>query len=336
MDSNCRIVAEIGLAHEGSLGTALAMSKAAIKAGAQIIKFQVHHSDEESSNAEIFRTNFSRQDLTRWDYWKRTAFTKQEWLLLKTEIEGFGGVFAASVFSEYSIDLMQEIGTRILKLGSGDLNNSQLLEKLADFDGTLLMSTGMAYESEILEAVNWLRQSSCASDSAILQCTSMYPTPLEMVGLNVMVKIMQTYGINSGLSDHSQGISASLMAITQGASYIEKHVVFSQEMFGPDVSSSITFEQLKFLRTSLDEFKALSVPVNKDEITKNLKSTREIFGRSLALKKSLPKGHTLKLEDFCLRKPAGGLKWENRLDCKGKILRKPYLIGEILDFSYFT
>ena len=336
MDNNCRIVAEIGLAHEGSLGSAIALSKAAIRAGAHIIKFQVHHSDEESSNAEIFRTNFSRQDLTRWDYWKRTAFTRQEWLLLKTEVEAIGGVFAASVFSEYSIDLMQDIGTRILKLGSGDLNNAQLLEKLVDFDGTLLMSTGMAFESEILEAVNWLQESSCEPDSAILQCTTKYPTPIELVGLNVMVKIMQEYGVKSGLSDHSQGISASLMAIIQGASYIEKHVVFSHEMFGPDVSSAVTFEQLKFLRTSLDEIKVLSIPINKDDVTKNLEKTREIFGRSLALKKSFPKGHKLALEDFCLRKPAGGLKWDTRLMYEGKILSKPYWIGEILDLSYFS
>jgi len=336
MDNNCRIVAEIGLAHEGSLGSAIALSKAAIKAGAHIIKFQVHHSDEESSKAEIFRTNFSKQDLTRWDYWERTAFTKQEWLLLKMEVEAFGGVFAASVFSEYSIDIMQDIGTRILKLGSGDLNNAQLLEKLVDFNGTLIMSTGMAFESEVLEAVNWLKESSCKSDSAILQCSSIYPTPLESVGLSVMVKIMQEHGIKSGLSDHSQGISASLMAIIQGASYIEKHVVFSQEMFGPDVSSAATFEQLKFLRKSLDEFNVLSVPINKDDITKNLKQIREIFGRSLALKKSFPKGHTLVLEDFCLRKPSGGLKWDNRLGFEGKVLSKPYEAGEILDLSFFS
>jgi sialic acid synthase SpsE len=126
------------------------------------------------------------------------------------------------------------------------------------------------------------------------------------------------------------------MAIIQGASYIEKHVVFSQEMFGPDVSSAVTFEQLKFLRTSLDEMKVLSIPINKDDVTENLRKVREIFGRSLALKKSFPKGHTLVLEDFCLRKPSGGLKWNNRLSYEGRMLSKPYEVGEILDLSYFS
>ena len=243
-----RLIAEVGLAHDGSLGNALGLAKAAIKNGADIIKFQVHFPDEESSHLEQFRTSFSLQDSTRWNYWERTAFSFKQWKLLKSEIENLGGIFSASVFSSFALKMMRELDTNILKLGSGDLGNEELLECLEDYEGTLILSSGMATFAEISEAAKWLNESKCDENSAILQCTSKYPTKLEEVGLNVMSRIIKEFEVKSGLSDHSEGINASIAAITLGASYIEKHVVYSKEMFGPDVSSSIEFRDLSFLK----------------------------------------------------------------------------------------
>ena len=88
-----KIIAEIGLVHEGSLGLAMSMAQSAISSGADIIKFQAHFPKHESSSKELFRTRFSKQDSSRWDYWERTSFSESQWAQLKQVVEDLGGVF---------------------------------------------------------------------------------------------------------------------------------------------------------------------------------------------------------------------------------------------------
>lgn len=333
--SNTMIIAEIGLSHDGSLGNAINLAIESIKNGADIIKFQVHYPEEESSVNEKFRINFSYQDKSRWEYWKRTSFNFNQWKIIKTEVEKSGGIFGASVFSSYALNMMLDLNIKVLKLGSGDIANEELLDELSSFNETLILSTGMSSMAEISHAVNWLNSSLCNTNSAILQCTSLYPTPFEKVGLNIMLEIIRKFGIKSGLSDHSQGISASIAAATLGASYIEKHVVYSKNMFGPDATSSIEFHELRMLRQYIDDLRKLSTLVDKDFEISHLNDMRITFGRSLALKKSMKKGTVPQIKDFCLRKPAGGLKWQNRFDFEGLPLKSDYTIGEILTLEHF-
>lgn len=331
----CCLIAEIGLAHEGSLGLAMSMASAAIQSGADVVKFQAHFPEYESSSSEKFRTNFSVQDETRWDYWHRTAFSVREWALLKNYVEKKGAKFSVSVFSSYSIDVMHTLEVEMLKIGSADLNNEEILEKLQDFSGTILFSTGMATWREIEKTANWLVKSKASNHSAILQCTSIYPTTLDKVGLNIMGEIKEKFNIPTGLSDHSQGINSSITAIVKGANYIEKHVVLSPFMFGPDLSASITIQDFSLLRIFRDDFLSISNIVDKDKIAEQLSETRCLFGRSLALKHSKNAGEKVLQEDFCLRKPSGGLSWSDKDRLAGKFLAKSYKITDILEESHF-
>jgi sialic acid synthase SpsE len=142
--------------------------------------------------------------------------------------------------------------------------------------------------------------------------------------------------INSGLSDHTEGINSAIAAIAAGARYVEKHVVFSREMFGPDVSSSIDFQEFNILRIFRDDFKKISKGVDKDFVAKQLKSTRELFGRSLGLARNFSKGEIPALHDFNLKKPAGGLKWEDRVRFAGKSLAEDYNISQLLSLDHFS
>jgi N,N'-diacetyllegionaminate synthase len=333
---SAQIIAEIGLIHEGSLGLALSMSAEVAKLGANIIKFQAHFPDEESSREEKFRVHFSLQDETRWDYWQRTSFTSKEWGILKREVESMGAAFSVSVFSSYALNFFLDIGVSTLKLGSGDLLNYELLEGLADFEGTLLMSTGMSTWMEIEEAASWLKDSKCDSSSAILQCTSKYPAPLDQVGINVMLKIDRELGVKSGLSDHSRGLSASYLALSSGARYIEKHVTPSPFMFGPDIASSIDFVELARIVQFRNDLSSLRQTVDKDLVARELTDLRKLFGRSLGLRHDFPAGHRVTLDDFCLRKPGGGLSWGERQKFLGQELTRPYTKGELLARSHFA
>jgi N-acetylneuraminate synthase len=142
--------------------------------------------------------------------------------------------------------------------------------------------------------------------------------------------------VNSGLSDHTKGINSSIAAIAAGARYVEKHVVFSREMFGPDVSSSIDFQEFSNLKVFRDDFKEITKPVNKDAVAEQLKSTRELFGRSLGLVRNFSRGEVPSVTDFNLKKPAGGLKGEDRTKFTGKSLARDYDISQLLSIEHFS
>jgi len=300
------------------LGLALRFIEHAKSCGADIVKFQMHLPEYESSAQELFRIPMTLQDNTRWEYWKRTSFSNAHWAILIQHCKDVGIGFCASVFSLKALEFMEENHVNFVKLGSGDLTNSELAEALARWKGELIVSTGLATYSEIRSAIESFSTLKQEGRLTVLQCTSKYPTPLNEVGINNMLYLREQYEVKIGLSDHSKGINSSIIAITLGAEVIEKHVAFSQRMFGPDISSSITFEELRSLANFRDEFPLIMNPTNKDSVAKTLEREKVLFGRSLGIKEDLPLGQALTLSDFCLRKPGGGLTWEDRFSLVGK------------------
>lgn len=334
-----KLSAELGLSHEGSIGFAINFVESCAKAGADFIKFQMHFADAESSKEEAFRVNFSHQDLSRWHYWKRTEFSPFGWEKVFGACSSSNVIPQVTVFSQKAVEVCREFGIKEIKLGSGDLDNLELSEAILDWsqedpDLQLTISTGMATIKDVSNAIERFDDLRLKGSLTVLQCASMYPTPLEHVGLSVMLEIREKFGVKVGLSDHSQGLSASFYAFSIGADLVERHVVFDRRMFGPDTSSSITIDELSELAKFRDDFLILSKPVQKDKVAKILEDQRKMFGRSLALKTSQKRGHIITSQDFCLRKPAGGLAWNNRDFFVGKVLLKDYDNTELLKQSH--
>jgi N,N'-diacetyllegionaminate synthase len=332
--SKCEIISEIGLSHEGSLGFALKFIEASKKSGADMVKFQYHIPDQESSNKEDFRINFSLQDNSRWGYWERTSFNIKEWKIIIDECNAQDITFCTSVFSKKAAKIMIDFGVKNLKLGSGDFFNEELLEFFLKWDGNLYLSTGLATTKEIESTIFFFKESTL-SNLTIFQCTSKYPTPYNQVGIDIMLEIKHKFDVHVGLSDHSKGIDSALVAICNGASAIEKHVTFSENLFGPDVTASITFEELARLSKFRDNYVEIIKEVNKDQITSELQKEKKLFGRSLGVTRSCKSGEILKESDFCLRKPAGGLSWGDRSQLVGKRVKKDIEIDELLNLEDF-
>jgi N,N'-diacetyllegionaminate synthase len=334
---NCLIMAEIGLSHEGSVGLAKSSIAAAARAGADLVKFQMHISEFESSEKEPFRINFSTQDQSRSDYWQRTGFSVDQWRDLVSFSREQKIEFCLSVFSFQAFQLAQSLGVAFIKLGSGDLVNLELQDRISIKTESLILSTGMSNWEEIEQSVHkYIEKMSDTSKLYVLQCTSKYPTQLSEVGINVLDEISHRFKVKTGMSDHSQGISASLLAISKGASLIEKHVVFDKRMFGPDVSSSIDFDELEQLVKFNRDFETLlRHPIDKNIIAGDLKDVRILFGRSLGLVKDFPAGYVIKEEDFCLRKPAGGFEWQEKDQFVGRKLSKNYSKHEQIQDHHF-
>ena len=330
------IIAEVGLSHEGSLGLAHAFIQSIHAAGADVAKFQIHIPDLESSDSEPFRVPFSTQDTTRKSYWTRTSFTKEQYQELQKHAQELGMGFCVSVFSAGAVEWARELNIEMIKVGSGDLINPEILEAFQGYKGSVILSTGMSTWGEIDSAVEkYLMKIDKEAKLSILQCTSMYPTPLWLTGVNVMKDMQTRYpACEVGISDHSPSIRSAVIAMSHGAKLVEKHVIFSREMFGPDVKASITFQELAELAAFRDEIPLILQTVDKDNLSLELSRERKIFGRSLGLKNNLPAGYLLELEDFCLRKPSGGLGWEDRHSLVGKVLVRDYNVGQLLSYDH--
>jgi N-acetylneuraminate synthase len=315
----CFVIAEVGLAHEGSLGCAFAYIDAIADAGADAVKFQTHLADFESTAQESFRVPVFPQDRLRRDYWERTAFSEGEWTKLREHAEARDLVFMSSPFSVEAVRLLRKVGMAAWKIASGEVSNIPMLREIASTGQPVLLSTGMSRKAEIEEAVNVVRQSN--ADLVLFQCTSRYPCPPEHLGLNMIAEYGKRYGVPVGFSDHSGEPAAAIAAFSLGACSVEVHVTFSRKCFGPDVSSSLTVEELEATVRGIRYLeKAFSSPVDKEEEARDLESVRALFTKSLVAAANLDAGTVLTGDLFGLKKPRLGIPAEDVEKVVGKTL----------------
>jgi N-acetylneuraminate synthase len=297
------IIAEIAQAHDGSLGTAHAYIDALADTGVDAVKFQTHIAEAESSVYEPFRVKFSKQDATRYDYWKRMSFSPDQWKGLKDHCEDKNLEFISSPFSNAAVDLLEELGVKRYKIGSGEVSNWLMLEKIAKTGKPIILSSGMSSWDEMDATVEFL--SAFGNPLSILQCTTAYPTRPDQWGLNVISQLKERYKLPVGFSDHSGEIFACSAAAALGAEIFEFHVVFDKRQFGPDTLASITLYQTKELVQGIRKIQqALANPILKDQI-EPFRDLKKIFEKSLAVNKTLNKGSVITIDDLEAKKPTG-------------------------------
>ena len=333
-NTSTQVIAEIGQAHDGSLGILHSYIDAVAATGVKFIKFQTHIAAAESSDKETFRIPFSYQDSTRYQYWDRMSFSQEEWLGIKSHCDESGIEFLSTPFSIAAVKLLEKVGVKRFKIGSGDLSNLPLLEMVARSGKPVLISSGMGTMNEIEQAVSFLRQRKV--EVTVFQCTTRYPTPPEMVGLNVIDEIRQKFDCKVGLSDHSGTIFPGLAAAALGVDFVEVHTVFDKRMFGPDTSSSLTIEDLMTLSDGCRFINTINAhPLDKSNADLFAKE-RKVFSRSLAINKNLEKGHALAFEDLETKKPAGhGIDPKEYQSIVGKVLAHQKNENEFLNFEDF-
>lgn len=296
------IIAEVGQAHDGSLGILHSFIDLAADCGASAVKFQTHIAEAESSDAEPFRTKFSYVDRTRFDYWRRMEFTAEQWSGIKQHCDERKVEFMSTPFSCRAVALLETLGVQRYKVGSGDVSNLLLLERIARTGKPVILSSGMSSWQELDDSVAFLRQRSI--QFALLQCTSRYPTAAHEIGLNILGEMIERYACRVGLSDHSGEIYPALAAVTLGATIIEAHLTFDKRMFGPDSSASLTGSQFADLVRGIHFLaNALNHPQTKD--ASDMGAMRTMFGRSLAASRDIPAGADIDIDMLECKKPAG-------------------------------
>jgi len=327
------VIAEVGQAHEGSLGNAFAFVDVASECGVNAVKFQTHIASEESTVHEPWRIPFSRQDSSRYDYWKRMEFSTSQWLELKEYVEKKGLIFLSSPFSLKACDLLLDIGVEAWKVASGEMHNPQLINYLIDTNRPMILSTGLSPKSQVRQIVADVVTN--GTSCAVLHCTTMYPTPPESVGLNVFESFCNLFDdIPVGISDHSGTIYPSVVSAYQGASIFEVHLTLHEKMFGPDVSSSLSPEKLTDLVIGVNfAWRMRQSKVDKDNQLGDVVKEKTIFSRSIVANSSLKRGHKLSAADLGYKKPGGGLDYSEWDYLLGRKLVKDVSVDHILEKS---
>ncbi|HEV2560414.1 MAG TPA: N-acetylneuraminate synthase family protein [Microvirga sp.] len=318
----CLIIAEVAQAHDGSLGAAHAFIDAIADAGADAVKFQTHIADAESGPEEPFRVNFSKQDRTRYEYWKRLEFRPDEWAGLVSHARDRQLIFLSSAFSLEAVDLLESLGMPAYKVASGEVTNALLIDRMARTGKPLLLSSGMSDVAEIDWAFQRIRRS--GNEIAILQCTTAYPCPPERIGLDMLQVFRSRYGCPVGLSDHSGTIYPGLAGVALGMELLELHVTFSKKMFGPDVPASVTFDELETLVTGVRFIERMrAAPADKDREKGGSEALRQMFGQALVARRDLEVGEVLTEADLATRKPCIGIAARRYDEVLGKRITRP-------------
>lgn len=230
------VVAEIGINHEGDPAKAHRMVDDAADAGVECVKFQTHVVADEMIPNDVVPGN---ADEPIYDMMVRCALSAEDERELKAHAEERGMIFLSTPFSRAAADRLAELGVQAFKIGSGECNNHPLVRHVAGFGKPVILSTGMNDVASVRPAVEILRAAGVGF--AVLHCTSLYPTPPELVRLGALAELGMAFpDAVLGLSDHTTSIYPCLGAVPLGARVLERHFTSDPSWPGPDIPVSST------------------------------------------------------------------------------------------------
>jgi len=323
------IIAELSANHGNSLETAIQTIKAAAKTGADAIKLQTYTADTLTLNCD--KEDFVVKGGTLWD--NKTlyelyqgAFTPWEWheeLFRVAQEEGL--LCFSTPFDKSAVDFLETLNPPAYKVASFEITDYELVRYIASKHKPIIISTGIATLQEIEDVVAICKEEN-NHDIILLQCTSSYPASLESANLLTIKDLSKRFGVISGFSDHTLGITAPIAAVALGAKVIEKHFILDKAIGGADASFSLDVETFTAMVQAVrDTEKLLGKPTyNLDE--KGIKG--RVFSRSLYVAKDIKKGEVITLENIRSIRPGYGLHPKYLGEILGKCAKVDLSFGQ--------
>ncbi len=311
------IIAEVGINHEGSYDKAIQCVDAAVKAGADCIKFQCHITEAEMIPTDIKPGKISEDRL--WDIIKRCELTEDEERRIKKYCEEKRIIYLCTPFSREAADRLQSMDVLGFKIGSGECSNIPLLEHVARIGKPIILSTGMNDLESIKKSVETLQKYNCPV--MLMHCTSMYPTPYDKVRLGAIKELQDTFDLPVGLSDHSINIYTCLGAVALSACALEKHFTVTRKWPGPDMSLSIEPDELaELVKGSRAVFLAMG---GHKTVLLEEQPVIEFAYASVVSIKDIKKGDVLNIDNVWVKRPGTGaisaVKFNSILDKRAKV-----------------
>jgi pseudaminic acid synthase len=301
------IIAELSANHNGSLDTAIETIRAAKRAGADAIKLQTY-------TADTITLNCDKEDfIIKGTIWEgknlyqlyQEAYTPWEWhapLFNAAKEEGL--ICFSSPFDKTAVDFLEGLNTPAYKIASFEITDIPLIEYVASKGKPVIISTGIATIEDIDLALNACYRMG-NKQVALLKCTSSYPAPLEEANLVMVQDLANRFGVTTGLSDHTTGIIAPIVATSFGARIIEKHFILDRSIGGPDASFSLNEQEFSQMVKSVRETEVAIGQINY-QLTKKQSEGRG-FARSLYVVQDIKKGELITKENVKSIRPGFGL-----------------------------
>ncbi len=317
------IIAEVGINHNGDLKLAKKMILAAKEAGVDAVKFQTFRTEEFIQDKEEMYT-YQSQGIqvteSQYEMFKRTEFSEEEWKEIKSFCDEQKLIFLSTVSGIDGLELLLRIGVDAIKVGSDDFVNIPLLSKYEKYGLPMIVSCGMATEEEIKKALRTL----CVQEGhpvCLMLCTSEYPTPSEDVNARKLLTISEKFPqVIPGLSDHTQGSVAAIVATAYGARVFEKHFTLAHNLYGPDHWFSADPVELK---EWVDGIRTAYIMLGNSELkpTETEKKQRFVMHRSITATTEIKTGDVLTNGTLALLRPGNGIGamyWENIIGKRAK------------------
>ena len=301
------IIAEMSANHAGSLSHALEIAHAAKESGADCIKVQTYTAD--TITLDCRKPDFMLKSGT-WSGYNlhdlyKEAYTPWEWQgKIKEEADKIGIDFLSSPFDKTAVDFLEDINVGFYKIASSEIVDIPLIRYVAEKGKPVIISTGMADVEEIEEAVTTVR-STGNEQFALLKCSALYPANPQKMNLITVPDLAERCNVISGLSDHSVGSLASVIAVALGGRIIEKHFCLDRSIKNPDSSFSMEPQEFKQM---VEDVRATQMSIGVKPYTYE---QDELYGRgfrrSLYVSKDIKAGEEFSEENLRSVRPGNGL-----------------------------
>ena len=326
------IIAEIGVNHDGNVKKAIALIDGAIEVGASAAKFQSFSAERLASKStpKVAYQIKRDSDRSHFDMLKSLELTFKDQELLFEYCNQNGIEFLSTPYSLEDATFLNSLGVDKFKVASADIVDIPLHELISDFGKLTLVSTGMASAHEIKEVVDIYREKN--TPLVLLHTTSEYPANYRNANLQKLTLLKQynTHGI--GYSDHTPDSMCSIMAVSYGCSYFEKHLTVNKSDPGPDHSASLNILEFKdYVSEIRKAFSALGdVNAPRSNMEEDMAKTSR---KSLHYSTDLQAGDFLQLSHLTLLRPGYGFLWNRRNELIGKVLKRDVKKMELIDPS---
>ena len=331
------IVAEMSGNHNGSFKEAVNIIKAAAAAGADAIKLQTYTADTLTLNCHKpeFMTNPKGPWAGQTAYaLYEQAHTPWEWhpeLFRIAKEEGL--VCFSSPFDKTAVDFLEELGNPIYKVASPEITDIPLIEYIASKGKPVVFSSGIATKEDISLAIDSCRNAG-ADDITLLKCTTAYPTPLDQCNLNMIPVFRDTFNVKAGLSDHTLGSLAPVIAVSLGAVMIEKHFIIDRASGGPDSAFSMDKDEFAAMVRDIRDVESALGSSSFDLSAASIMGRRD--ARSLYVAQDIKAGEVLTEKNLRSVRPGFGLHPKYLKDCLGHKVNRDLSVGDPFSLDYLS
>ncbi len=329
--NKCKIIAEAGINHNGKISLAYRLIDEAKKNGADYVKFQIYKTENLTTGvAKLakYQSN-STKEKNQFELLKKNELSYQHHKKLALYCRKKKIKYLASAFDVESLIFYSKINKNLIKIPSGELNNTIYLKLVKDLGfKKIIFSSGMANFKEIKKTYKYLNTGK--RNIIIMHCTSEYPAKNKNLNLNFLKTLSKTFNGNIGYSDHSSNILTPSIALTLGAKYVEKHFTLSNKMSGPDHKASLNVKNFKKMINNIRLTENI-LGKNQKILSKDELNNKKIVRKSIVAKNLIQKGTKIKFSDLDFKRPGIGISPENYKKLIGKKSIKSIIKDEIIN-----